>query len=110
MLNPKQNDEKISEETKKNMVVMLKLLYDKVDWRVIARRQDKFAVFTRKIRASSNQESIPRFIDKMIYELSLESVAIPAQTIEQLDQNKDAVLEALQKEVNYYVALATDWR
>lgn len=108
MLNQKKNE--IDEETKKNMTTMLRLFYDATDWRIIAKRRSKFDIFSQKIIVASNQENIPRFIDKMLYELSLPCVKMPTEIVEQLDSKRDVVLETLQKEVNYYVGLATEWR
>lgn len=94
----------LSEETEKDILTLLRLVYDRANWKRIGRNSDKYDVFSHKIKAASHQQNIKRFLNKLAYSLGVQSVQVPPDLIKRLETEQTKVLDALRKEQVYYVA------
>ena len=98
----------LAEEIEKDLAMLLRLVYDKANWKRIGRNSDPMDVFSHKIKAASHQESIPRFLDKLCYSLGVQSVEVPVDLVRRLDVQRGAVLKALRKETIFYMLSALE--
>ncbi len=94
----------LKEETEKDILTLLRLVYDRADWKQIGRRNNKYDVFSHKIKAASHQQNIKRFLNKLTYSLGVQSIPISPDLIKRLEAEQSKVLDSLRKEQVYYVA------
>ncbi len=98
----------LSGETEKDVSTLLRLVYDRVNWKRVGRKSDRYDVFSHKIKAASHQQNIPRFLEKLCCSLGVQSVQVDAELVKRLDAQREKVLNALRKETIYYMLLALE--
>lgn len=98
----------LAEEVERDLAMLLRLVYDRANWKRIGRNSDSLDVYSHKLKAASHQESIPRFLDKLCYSLGVQSVEVPTELIKRLDAQRNAVLKALRKETIFYMLTALE--
>jgi hypothetical protein len=98
----------LNEETEQNLKNLLKIVHNQVDWNHFGQRSYKWDVYAHAIRAASNQESLPKFLDRLCDNLGIQSLQAPTELLQRLRVNQRVVLEALRKETMYWVALVID--
>jgi hypothetical protein len=98
----------LAKEVERDLATLLRLVYDKANWKRIGRNSDPMDVFSHKIKAASHQESLPRFLDKLCYSLGVQSVEVPVELVRRLDANRGVVLKALRKETIFYMLTALE--
>ena len=111
----------LNEETEKDIVLLLRAVYDRANWKTIGRRSYALDVFSHKIKAAAYESSIPRFLDKLCYSLGVQSIDVDSALVKKLDSltpviceycghqtGSNMVLKALAKETVYYVLLVAE--
>jgi hypothetical protein len=84
---------------------MLALAYMRVNWKKMGKRSS-YDVFQHRLKTSSSQSSVTRFIDKLCKGLSLQSISAKTEDIEYLEERKEEVLRMIREESVYLTLLA----
>ena len=84
---------------------ILALAYMRVNWKRMGKRSS-YDVFQHRLKTSSSQSSVTRFIDKLCKGLSLQSIAANPEDIEYLEERKEEVLRMIREESVYLTLLA----
>ena len=100
----------LQEKSEKDVCELLRVVFDRADWKKIARAHSKEDIFAHKIKAAGNQQSISTFLEKLCRTLGLQSVPLDPKLIQRLDADREAVLKAVRRETIYYMLLATEVR
>jgi hypothetical protein len=98
----------LQEKSEKDLVVLLRVVFDKAEWKRIARAHSKYDIYAHKVKAAGNQGSISTFLEKLCHSLGLQSVPLDPKLIQRLDADREAVLKAVRRETIYYMLLATE--
>jgi uncharacterized protein YerC len=99
-LNPEQ------ETDLKNLLITV---HNQTDWkRISGYKNNKWDVFTHAIKAAGNQETIPKFLDRLCDNLSIQSIQVSTKLLQHLRGNQRLVLEAVRKETQFWVALVAN--
>jgi hypothetical protein len=98
---------KMSEQTEfeQDLKTLLVTVHNAVDWKKVSQRSYKWDVFTHAVQAAANQESVPKFLDRICENLSIQSIQAPADLLLRLRSNQRLILNALRKETQFWVAL-----
>ena len=100
--------DELDEATEHDVVLMLKAVYDRANWKTIGRNSYPSDVFSHKVKATAYETSIPRFIDKLCYNLGVQSVTVDVEVLKRLEKQCSLVLKCLAKETVYYVILVEE--
>lgn len=84
---------------------MLALAYMRVNWKRMGKRSS-YDVFQHRLKTSSSQSSVTKFIDKLCKGLSLQSISAEPEDIEYLENQKEEVLRIIREESVYLTLLA----
>ena len=84
---------------------ILALAYRRVNWRKMGSRS-AYDVFQHRLKTSSSQSSVTKFIDKLCKGLSLQSISADPEDIEYLEERKDDVLRMIREESVYLTLLS----
>lgn len=84
---------------------MLALAYVRVNWKRMGKRS-AYDVFQHRLKTSSNQQSVTRFIDKLCKGLSLQSISAEPADIEYLEERSEEVLRMIREESVYLTLLS----
>ncbi len=84
---------------------LLALAYVKVNWKRMGTRSS-YDIFQHRLKTSSSQSSVTRFIDKLCKGLSLQSISADPSDIEHLEEQKEEILRMLREESVYLTLLA----
>ena len=84
---------------------VLALAYKRVNWRKMGSRS-AYDVFQHRLKTSSSQSSVTKFIDKLCKGLSLQSISADPSDIEYLEDHKDDVLRMIREESVYLTLLS----
>ncbi len=98
----------LNEETEKNLVLLLKMVYDRANWKRIGKNSYTLDVFSHKIKAASHQPSMTTFMERLCYSLGVQSIDINPGLVKKLNEESNIVLKALRKETIYYMLLALE--
>ena len=84
---------------------VLALAYRRVNWKKMGRRSS-YDVFQHRLKTSSSQVSVTKFIDKLCKGLSLQSISAEPEDIEYLEKHREDVLRMIREESVYLTLLA----
>ena len=84
---------------------VLALAYMRVNWRRMGKRSS-YDIFQHRLKTSSSQQTIPKFIDKLCKGLSLQSISANPEDIEYLESHREEVLRMIREESVYLTLLA----
>jgi hypothetical protein len=87
---------------------LLKIIHNSTDWAKICQKSYKWDVYAHALKAASNQETIPKFLDRACENLSIPSLQVQSELLQRLRVNQKPVLDALRKETMYWTALVAD--
>lgn len=91
-----------------HIVYVLLKVYQRADWRRIARGRDPLDVFQHRVLAASYQPSFPKFLERLCLSLGIQSVRIESSVLDVLRANERRALEMLRENSIYYVAKMYD--
>ena len=86
---------------------ILALAYMRVRWSRMGMRSS-YDIFQHRIKTSSNQQTVTKFIDKLCKGLSLQSISAKSSDIEYLEEHRDNVLRMLREDSVYLTLLAAE--
>jgi hypothetical protein len=95
-------------EQEKDLTILLKMVYDRANWKRIGKNSYVLDVFSHKIKAASHQQSITTFMEKLCYSLGVQSIDVNPKLVTKLNRESNTVLKALRKETIYYMLLAME--
>lgn len=98
----------LNSEQEKNLSLLLKLVYDRVNWKRIGKNSYVLDVFSHKIKAASHQPTVTTFMEKLCYSLGVQSIDVNPDLVKKLNDESNVVLKALRKETIYYMLLALE--
>lgn len=98
----------LDEENRKDLTLLLKLVYDRANWKRIGKNSYQLDVFSHKIKAASHQASMTTFVDRLCYSLGVQSIDVHPDLVTKLNVKSNVVLRALRKETIYYMLLALE--
>jgi hypothetical protein len=98
----------LNSEIEKDLTLLLKLVYDRANWKRIGRNSYQLDVFSHKIKAASHQSSMTTFMERLCYSLGVQSICIDPALVMKLNKESNVVLRALRKETIYYMLLAVE--
>jgi hypothetical protein len=98
----------LKKESERDLKTLLRVVFDRADWKKIARAHSREDIFAHKIKAAGNQQTISTFLEKLCHTLGLQSVPLDPKVIQRLDADREAVLRAVRRETIYYMLLATE--
>jgi len=84
---------------------ILALAYVRVNWKRMGKRSS-YDVFQHRLKTSSSQQTVTKFIDKLCKGLSLQSISADPKDIEDLEKRREDVLRMLREESVYLTLLA----
>lgn len=88
---------------------MLLCIYRAANWKKIAKAHSRWDIFSHKIRAAADTETMQEFFNQLCYSLGLQScVEVPTALIKRLDMQRSEVFHALRYETTYYVCLIAE--
>jgi len=98
----------LNSEQEKNLSLLLKLVYDRANWKRIGRNSYALDVFSHKIKAASHQPTVTTFMEKLCYSLGVQSIDVNPDLVKKLNEESNVVLKALRKETIYYMLLSLE--
>ena len=98
----------LNEETERDLTLLLKMVYDKANWKRIGKNNYQLDVFSHKIKAASHQSSMTTFMERLCYSLGVQSIDVNPDLVTKLNKESNVVLRALRKETIYYMLLALE--
>lgn len=98
----------LNSEQEKNLSLLLKLVYDRANWKRIGKNSYVLDVFSHKIKAASHQPTVTTFMEKLCYSLGVQSIDVNPNLVKKLNEESNTVLKALRKETIYYMLLALE--
>jgi len=84
---------------------ILALVYVRANWKRMGKRSS-YDVFQHRLKTSSSQQTVTKFIDKLCKGLSLQSISADPKDIEDLEKCREDVLQMLREESVYLTLLA----
>ena len=84
---------------------ILALAYMRVNWKRMGKRSS-YDVFQHRLKTSSSQQTVTKFIDKLCKGLSLQSISANPEDIEYLESHREEVLRMIREESVYLTLLA----
>jgi len=91
----------LNKELEEKIVYILAKTYMRVDWKKMGKRS-AYDVFQHRLKVASYRgNNIKTFLEKLCHGLSLQSISVDPQIIEELENRKEEVMEALRTESVY---------
>jgi len=84
---------------------ILALVYVRANWKRMGKRSS-YDVFQHRLKTSSSQQTVTKFIDKLCKGLSLQSISADPRDVEDLEKRREEVLRMLREESVYLTLLA----
>ena len=91
-----------------HIIYVLLKVYQRADWRRIARGRDPLDVFQHRVLAASYQPLFTKFLERLCLSLGIQSVRIESSVLDVLRSNERRALEMLRENSIYYVAKMYD--
>lgn len=88
------------------IVYVLAKVYNKTDWRRVARGRDPLDVFQHRVLAAAYMPNFRQFLSKLCLGLGIQGLRIESHVLDVLDRNSQRVLDELRHATHFYVAKA----
>ncbi len=98
----------LSKEIEEKLVYILAKAYMRVNWKKMGKRS-AYDVFQHRLKVASYRgNNIKTFLEKLCHGLSLQSVSVDPCIIEELENSRDDVMNALRTESVYLTLRAAE--